>query len=62
MKELIAQGAEAKLFKEDGFLIKERIKKSYRLPFLDKKLRKLRTRKEAKIIEINSSSEYNKCF
>jgi len=51
MKELIAQGAEAKLFKEDGFLIKERIKKSYRLPFLDKKLRKLRTRKEAKIIE-----------
>lgn len=32
-------------------VLKRRVKKGYRLPFLDEKLRKLRTRKEAKLFE-----------
>ena len=48
---LIAQGAEAKLFRDKNILIKERVKKSYRIPELDKKLRSSRTRREAKILE-----------
>jgi tRNA A-37 threonylcarbamoyl transferase component Bud32 len=35
----------------ESILIKRRIKKSYRLPELDEKLRKLRTRSEAKLLE-----------
>jgi TP53 regulating kinase-like protein len=49
--ELIAQGAEAKLYKEKEHLIKERIKKNYRIAEIDDALRKKRTRKEAKILE-----------
>lgn len=49
--ELIAQGAEAKLYKEGKVLIKERIKKSYRIKEIDGKLRKSRTNREAKILE-----------
>ena len=48
--ELIAQGAEAKLFRDTHRIIKERITKGYRLPKLDTKLRKFRTRREAKIL------------
>ena len=48
--ELIAQGAEAKIFKKKDSVVKERIKKSYRLPQIDIKLRKFRTRSEAKIL------------
>jgi len=52
MKEkIIQQGAEAILIQEDGKLIKRRLKKGYRLAELDEKLRKLRTRKEAKLLE-----------
>lgn len=47
----IAQGAEAILIQEDKEIIKKRIKKSYRLPILDEKLRKSRTKKEAKLLE-----------
>jgi len=47
---LIAQGAEAKIFKKKDSVLKERIKKSYRLPQIDIKLRKSRTRSEAKIL------------
>jgi TP53 regulating kinase and related kinases len=47
---LIAQGAEAKLFKDNNQLIKHRIKKDYRIDEIDEKLRKQRTRKEAKIL------------
>lgn len=43
-------GAEAVLTKKDGFVIKERIKKGYRLSALDEKLRKSRTRKEASLL------------
>lgn len=47
---LIAQGAEAKIFKKKASILKERIKKSYRLPQIDARLRKTRTRSEAKIL------------
>ena len=49
--ELIGHGAEAKVFKVDGRVIKERPVKNYRLPVIDEKLRKYRTRREAKILE-----------
>jgi len=48
---LIAQGAEAKIFKKKDSILKDRIKKSYRLPQIDIKLRKFRTRSEAKILK-----------
>ncbi len=48
---LIGHGAEAKLFKVDDKVVKERSAKGYRHPVIDEKLRKLRTRKEAKILE-----------
>ena len=48
---ILKQGAEAILYKEDNYLVKERIKKSYRIDDIDIKLRKLRTRKEAKLLE-----------
>ncbi|MEW6063256.1 MAG: KEOPS complex kinase/ATPase Bud32 [Nanoarchaeota archaeon] len=46
MKQIIAQGAEAILTRENNKLIKERIKKSYRLQELDSKIRKQCTRDE----------------
>ena len=48
---LIAQGAEAKLYKDSGNLVKDRVKKLYRIDDLDKKLRKRRTKKEARILD-----------
>ena len=50
-RKLIAQGAEAKLFLEDGRILKNRFQKKYRLPEIDNKLRGFRTRREAKILE-----------
>ncbi len=50
MKKLIAQGAEAKIYKENNKIIKERIKKNYRIPEIDQKLRKQRTKQEASLI------------
>lgn len=49
---IIQHGAEAiiSLDKNKNQIIKNRIKKSYRLPVLDEKLRRLRTKSEAKII------------
>ena len=47
---IIKRGAEAVLYLENGQLVKERLKKSYRLPEIDVKLRKLRTRKEGKLL------------
>lgn len=43
-------GAEAVITLNNKEIIKDRIKKSYRLPILDERLRKSRTRSEAKII------------
>jgi Kae1-associated kinase Bud32 len=54
MKEIVARGAEAVLYKDvyDGkpVLVKERVKKSYRISQLDVKLRLERTRTEAKLL------------
>ena len=50
-KKLIAQGAEAKLFLEDGRILKNRFPKSYRIKEIDEKLRGFRTRRETKILK-----------
>ncbi|MEM4703063.1 MAG: KEOPS complex kinase/ATPase Bud32 [Candidatus Pacearchaeota archaeon] len=51
MKKMIAQGAEAMLTRENGTLVKDRIKKSYRHKQLDLALRTSRTKREARILE-----------
>jgi Kae1-associated kinase Bud32 len=50
-QKLIAQGAEAKLYLQGDKVIKHRTAKTYRHPVLDKKIRKSRTKSEAKLIE-----------
>ncbi len=52
-QELIQQGAEAKIFldKEKNLIIKERIKKGYRINEIDHKIRKQRTKAEKKILK-----------
>lgn len=50
MKKIIYQGAEAIIEKSGDKIIKSRISKGYRIPALDGKIRKLRTRSEARII------------
>ena len=47
---IIKRGAEAVLYLEDSHLVKERVKKNYRLAQIDERLRKLRTRKELKLL------------
>ena len=47
---LISQGAEAKIYLDEDKIIKKRVKKNYRLEILDNKLRKFRTRREAKVL------------
>ncbi len=51
MNKIIARGAEAVIEKKGKTVIKKRIVKGYRHPELDEKLRKQRTRAEAKLIE-----------
>lgn len=55
MKKIIAQGAEAILYKENNKLIKHRIKKYYRINQLDKKIRKTNTRREINLLQKVSS-------
>ncbi|MBU5687967.1 MAG: Kae1-associated serine/threonine protein kinase [Candidatus Aenigmarchaeota archaeon] len=43
-------GAEALIYLEDGFVIKERIEKRYRIREIDQKIRRLRTSLEANLI------------
>lgn len=50
-KNIIQRGAEAILYLRDGELVKERISKGYRLKQLDVKIRKQRTKGEAKLME-----------
>ncbi len=45
----IAQGAEAKLFLVDNKIVKDRFRKDYRIKEIDERLRKSRTKREAKI-------------
>jgi len=47
---ILYRGAEAILYRKDDKLVKERIRKSYRLPQLDIEIRKRRTRQEAKLL------------
>lgn len=50
---IISKGAEAILYlsyKDEEVLVKERIKKGYRIPEIDEKIRKQRTQKEEKIL------------
>ena len=56
---LIAHGAEAKIFLLDNFITKDRIKKSYRIPELDEKIRKQRTKSEIKLL--NKASKIINC-
>ncbi len=49
-EKIIAQGAEAILIRKGDALIKRRVKKGYRHPELDKKIRLRRTRRESKIL------------
>lgn len=53
MNKLLYQGAEAKIFldEKDNLIIKDRIKKSYRINELDEKIRKQRTKSEKKLLE-----------
>ena len=48
---LIAQGAESKLFLVKNKVIKDRFRKTYRIKEIDEKLRKARTKREAKVLD-----------
>ena len=48
--EIIKRGAEAILYIEEGKLVKERIKKSYRIKEIDEKIRRERTTREARLL------------
>lgn len=50
-QKIIQQGAEAVIRKEGNYIIKDRVKKSYRIENIDYKLRKQRTKAEAKLME-----------
>lgn len=52
-KSLLSIGAEAilSLDRKKNSVIKERVRKSYRIPELDKKIRNFRTRRETKVLE-----------
>tara|TARA_Y100000310_G_C20685977_1_gene819023 strand:+ start:3185 stop:3787 length:603 start_codon:yes stop_codon:yes gene_type:complete len=47
----IQQGAEATILLDKDIVIKNRVPKGYRLPTLDNKIRKSRTKKETKLLE-----------
>jgi Kae1-associated kinase Bud32 len=56
MKKIIQRGAEAVLYLRGKDLVKERISKGYRLPELDRKIRKQRTKGEMKLMERSRGS------
>ncbi|MBU4246231.1 MAG: KEOPS complex kinase/ATPase Bud32 [Nanoarchaeota archaeon] len=49
--QLLRKGAEADIYRTDSSVLKDRVPKSYRIKALDDKLRKERTRAEAKLLE-----------
>ncbi len=51
MRKPIARGAEAVITRDGGRVFKERIPKRYRLREIDERLRKQRTRREAKVMK-----------
>jgi tRNA A-37 threonylcarbamoyl transferase component Bud32 len=58
-EKIIAQGAEAKIILSKNFIIKDRIKKGYRIPEVDIKIRTRRTKSEAKLLQ--KASEIINC-
>ena len=48
---LIAQGAESKLFLVENNVVKDRFRKKYRIKEIDDRLRKARTKREAKVLD-----------
>ncbi|MBI2508205.1 Kae1-associated serine/threonine protein kinase [Candidatus Woesearchaeota archaeon] len=48
---ILKQGAESIIFLDKDRIIKHRIKKSYRIKEIDEKIRKLRTKSEAKLLD-----------
>lgn len=54
--EMIGKGAEADIYLDGNVVIKERVKKPYRELELDRSLRKLRTKREAKLISAARSA------
>ena len=50
-QKIIATGAEAIIILRENEIIKKRVKKSYRINELDERIRKLRTRSEARILD-----------
>jgi TP53 regulating kinase-like protein len=51
MKKLLSSGAEALIYQKGNLVLKDRVPKTYRIKLLDEKIRKLRTRAEAKIMK-----------
>lgn len=51
MKKILQQGAEAVIYLDGSRVIKDRIKKSYRISNLDERIRKQRTKSEIKLLE-----------
>lgn len=49
--ELVAEGAEASIYREDGTIVKRRHRKEYRHAELDERLRKERTDNEARLLQ-----------
>ena len=50
-QKIIFHGAEAIILKDKNNIIKKRVRKSYRIPELDERIRKLRTRHETRLLE-----------
>jgi len=50
-EKILQRGAEALILLQDKIVIKRRVKKSYRLPELDERLRRQRNKAEAKLLE-----------
>ncbi len=50
-KKILDKGAEATILLDGTAIVKDRVKKGYRLPEIDEKLRKFRTRREAKVLD-----------
>lgn len=48
---ILSQGAEATIIQNGLYVVKDRLKKSYRHPILDEKLRKTRTKREQTILK-----------
>lgn len=48
--DIIKRGAEAVLYLENNHLVKERVKKGYRIKELDNEIRKCRTKEESKLL------------